>query len=40
MIMKEKGKETGAENFFKDLLIDIIEFWYVRGLTDNSENPK
>lgn len=29
-----------AENFFKDLIIDKIEFWYVRGLTDNSANPK
>lgn len=38
--MKEHGKETRAENFFKDLIIDKIEFWYVRGLTDNSANPK
>lgn len=29
-----------AENFYKDLIIDKIEFWYVRGLTDNSANPK
>lgn len=29
-----------AENFFNDLIIDKIEFWYVRGLTDNSANPK
>ncbi|MCX8533489.1 hypothetical protein [Chryseobacterium luquanense] len=29
-----------AENFFKDLVIEKIEFWYVRGLTDNSANPK
>jgi len=29
-----------AENFFKNLIIDKIEFWYVRGLTDNTANPK
>ncbi|MCY0969532.1 hypothetical protein [Chryseobacterium wangxinyae] len=29
-----------AENFYKNLIIEKIEFWYVRGLTDNSMNPK
>lgn len=29
-----------AENFYKNLLIAKIEFWYVRGLTDKSMNPK
>lgn len=29
-----------SENFYKDLIIKKIEFWYVRGLTDNSANPK
>jgi len=29
-----------AENFYKNIIIEKIEFWYVRGLTDNSMNPK
>lgn len=29
-----------AENFYKNLVVEKIEFWYVRGLTDNSSNPK
>ena len=29
-----------AENFYKNMIIEKIEFWYVRGLTDNSMNPK
>ncbi|MEC3877430.1 hypothetical protein [Chryseobacterium salviniae] len=29
-----------AENFYKNLLIEKIEFWYVRGLTDKSMDPK
>ena len=31
---------TTAEKFYKDLIIEKIEFWYVRGLTDKSNNPK
>ena len=31
---------SAAENFYKDLIIEKIEFWYVRGLTDKSNNPK
>ncbi len=29
-----------AENFFKNLIIDKIEFWYVNGLTDKTSPPK
>ncbi|UFH33825.1 hypothetical protein LNP04_09035 [Chryseobacterium sp. C-71] len=29
-----------SENFYKNLIVGKIEFWYVRGLTDNSVNPK
>jgi len=31
---------SDAENFYKNLIIEKIEFWYVRGLTDISMNPK
>ncbi|AZA75650.1 hypothetical protein [Chryseobacterium indoltheticum] len=31
---------TSSENFYKDLKVKKIEFWYVRGLTDKSINPK
>ncbi|WP_294224883.1 hypothetical protein [uncultured Chryseobacterium sp.] len=31
---------SAAENFYKNLIIEKIEFWYVRGLTDKSNNPK
>lgn len=31
---------TVAENFYKNLIIEKIEFWYVRGLHDMSNNPK
>ncbi len=29
-----------AENFFKDLIVEKIEFWYVNGLTDKNSPPK
>ena len=29
-----------AENFFKNLIIEKIEFWYVNGLTDKTSPPK
>lgn len=29
-----------AENFYKSLPIEKIEFWYVRGITNNSMDPK
>lgn len=31
---------TAAENFYKNLIIEKIEFWSVNGLTDMSSNPK
>ncbi len=31
---------SAAENFYKNLIIEKIEFWYVRGLTNKSSNPK
>lgn len=29
-----------AENFFKDIIVEKIEFWYVSGLTDKNSPPK
>ncbi|SEH34616.1 hypothetical protein [Chryseobacterium culicis] len=29
-----------AENFYKNLIIKKIEFWYVRGLTNKAQAPK
>ncbi|WP_027381173.1 hypothetical protein [Chryseobacterium daeguense] len=31
---------SAAENFYKNLIIKKIEFWYVRGLTNKSNDPK
>lgn len=31
---------TTAENFYKNLIIKKIEFWYVRGLTNKAQAPK
>ena len=31
---------TQAENFYKNLIIEKIEFWYVSGLTNKSAAPK
>lgn len=29
-----------VENFYKNLIIKQIEFWYVRGLTNKAQAPK
>ncbi|MDR3024522.1 hypothetical protein [Chryseobacterium sp.] len=29
-----------AENFYKNLIVKKIEFWYVRGLTNKTQAPK